>query len=173
VTIVRHRPSTQPRLLEVEGATQTVRATTEMDPEIENGADHVFVQDDWAYGCSKPLGQCHGLVATNGGPLVDLDETENGSLSGGAGFECSTSTTSQCSTTGPAVCSICLRRYRVGQVLAWSHNPHCRHVYHEDCITCWIEALMLAPPPSPLSPYLTPHSCPTCRQDFLYRNTPL
>jgi hypothetical protein len=172
VTIVRQRHGSPPRLPQAECATPTLLTTPKMDPEIASDAGYVFVQDDWAYCCSKPLEQCHGLAATTGGPLVDSDDTENGSLSGGAGFECSGSS-SRGPTTGPAVCSICLRRYKVGQVLAWSHNPHCRHVYHVDCITGWIEALMRAPPPSPLSPYhTTPHSCPTCRQDFLYRNTP-
>jgi hypothetical protein len=54
-------------------------------------------------------------------------------------------------------CDICLHSYRVGDVVAWSHNPRCSHGYHVDCITDWLVQC-------------SHHrrSCPSCRGDFVY-----
>jgi Ring finger domain len=57
-------------------------------------------------------------------------------------------------------CDICLIPYKVSDVLAWSHNPLCNHAYHVECITDWIQAST--------STTRNHHSCPNCRNDFLF-----
>jgi len=54
-------------------------------------------------------------------------------------------------------CDICLRLYRPGDIVAWSHNPACDHAYHCDCITDWL-----------MHGNSKGNSCPNCRSDFLY-----
>jgi Ring finger domain len=49
-------------------------------------------------------------------------------------------------------CAVCLRDYRDGDVVAWSHNPNCHHIFHKECMSEW----------------LMKHSdCPICRRNFL------
>eukprot|EP00535_Pseudo-nitzschia_heimii_P001445 CAMPEP_0197185510 /NCGR_PEP_ID=MMETSP1423-20130617/12091_1 /TAXON_ID=476441 /ORGANISM="Pseudo-nitzschia heimii, Strain UNC1101" /LENGTH=279 /DNA_ID=CAMNT_0042636591 /DNA_START=13 /DNA_END=852 /DNA_ORIENTATION=+ len=60
-------------------------------------------------------------------------------------------------TTGrlaPNCCAVCLSDYRVGDVVTWSSNPKCIHVFHRDCVVDWLIKIQ---PETP---------CPCCRQEF-------
>ena len=52
-------------------------------------------------------------------------------------------------------CAICINSYRVGDIVAWSSNPLCMHVFHRACIETWLlkERAHL--------------QCPCCRQRFV------
>jgi hypothetical protein len=50
-----------------------------------------------------------------------------------------------------ALCSICLVCYEDGDRLAWSKNPSCAHVFHEDCIVPWL---------------MKHEDCPNCRCNY-------
>jgi Ring finger domain len=65
-----------------------------------------------------------------------------------------------CARQPGIACDICLVPYKVSDVLAWSHNPLCNHAYHVECITDWIQAST--------STTRNHHSCPNCRNDFLF-----
>ena len=56
----------------------------------------------------------------------------------------------------PNCCAICLSEYKPGEVLVWSSNRSCMHVYHQECL---LEYLVKVKDGS------TP--CPLCRQSFL------
>ena len=49
-------------------------------------------------------------------------------------------------------CSICFSRFKPNQLVSWSCNPSCRHVYHHVCIKEWL---------------LRKSDCPFCRQVIL------
>jgi Ring finger domain len=49
-------------------------------------------------------------------------------------------------------CTICLEHYEDGDMICWSHNRHCNHVFHQECIVEWLGLH---------------NECPVCRQDFL------
>lgn len=50
-------------------------------------------------------------------------------------------------------CTICLAPYEVDDIIMWSPNEHCSHVFHQDCILSWLMRKK--------------HSqCPCCRQNF-------
>ena len=59
-------------------------------------------------------------------------------------------------TGAPNCCAICLSEYEPGEVLVWSSNRSCMHVYHQECL---LEYLVKVKDGS------TP--CPMCRQQFL------
>ena len=53
--------------------------------------------------------------------------------------------------TGTTLCAICIEEYCVGEVIAWSRNPNCHHVFHKDCIMeCMKRSLF----------------CPICRENY-------
>jgi len=52
-----------------------------------------------------------------------------------------------------SLCAICLNLYSVGDIVVWSDNEKCHHVYHEDCICMWLVRRR--------------KQCPVCRQCFL------
>ena len=52
-------------------------------------------------------------------------------------------------------CAICLDSYEPGDIIVWSTNLDCHHIFHEDCI-----AIFLAMTKSKERP------CPCCRQCF-------
>lgn len=53
--------------------------------------------------------------------------------------------------TDTTLCAICIDEYSVGQVIAWSRNPNCHHVFHKDCIMeCMKRSLF----------------CPICRENY-------
>jgi Ring finger domain len=56
------------------------------------------------------------------------------------------------STSKDSVCGICLEE--LGPKCVGSCNPHCMHLYHEECIVSWL---------APRQHWL----CPICRQVFL------
>lgn len=52
-------------------------------------------------------------------------------------------------------CAICLNDYEDGDAICWSHNTHCSHVFHRQCISEWL---------------LTHEECPCCRHAYLCFN---
>ena len=56
------------------------------------------------------------------------------------------------STSHGLVCDICLDDYQVNQVVAWSKNVECKHAFHVDCISDWLQRRP---------------TCPTCRQEYI------
>jgi Ring finger domain len=53
----------------------------------------------------------------------------------------------------PDFCAICHCSYLVGDQVAWSSNPDCRHCFHVDCIVAWLVQR-------------SNRQCPCCRQVF-------
>ena len=49
-------------------------------------------------------------------------------------------------------CSICFEAFRVGELISWSANPKCSHVYHHICVKEWLRKNK---------------ECPYCREIFL------
>lgn len=49
-------------------------------------------------------------------------------------------------------CPICLQIYEVGDNLACAKTYKCNHIFHEDCIKCWLKQH---------------NECPLCRVDML------
>jgi hypothetical protein len=49
-------------------------------------------------------------------------------------------------------CPICIRAYQVGDIVSWSPNKHCDHVFHHSCIKEWL---------------INKTCCPCCRETFL------
>ena len=56
--------------------------------------------------------------------------------------------------TASAHCAICLESYRVDDVIVWSANVNCSHVFHEKCMQNWIMKRFKP-------------DCPMCRQTFV------
>jgi hypothetical protein len=52
-------------------------------------------------------------------------------------------------------CAICLTPYQDGEEVCWSHNMHCNHVFHRECILAWL---------------IRKDDCPLCRHNFLAIN---
>mmetsp|Transcript_26405 Transcript_26405/g.39032 ORF Transcript_26405/g.39032 Transcript_26405/m.39032 type:complete len:246 (+) Transcript_26405:133-870(+) len=53
----------------------------------------------------------------------------------------------------PAVCTICLASYEIGDSVCHSPNEHCIHVFHTDCAVTWLSKKDQT-------------LCPCCRQEF-------
>ena len=51
-------------------------------------------------------------------------------------------------------CAICLSSYEEGDIVCWSSNATCPHVFHHGCIAGWIRRRNTS-------------SCPVCRQEFV------
>lgn len=49
-------------------------------------------------------------------------------------------------------CPICFERFLVGEIVSWSPNPRCDHVFHHHCIKEWLQ---------------NRKDCPFCREMFL------
>uniref|UniRef100_A0A7S2M1N8 RING-type domain-containing protein n=1 Tax=Skeletonema marinoi TaxID=267567 RepID=A0A7S2M1N8_9STRA len=71
----------------------------------------------------------------------------------------------------PTSCAICLAEYEVSNVVSWSANPRCPHVFHEKCITKWFVSLGIR---SDVSDDVFRKNvlnyrleCPCCRQEFV------
>ena len=56
--------------------------------------------------------------------------------------------------TASSHCAICLESYRVDDVIVWSANVNCSHVFHEKCMQNWIMKRFKP-------------DCPMCRQTFV------
>jgi hypothetical protein len=54
---------------------------------------------------------------------------------------------------GHECCAICLSDYQDGDVIGWSHNKNCKHIFHRECISEWL---------------LTHEECPCCRHYYLF-----
>ena len=50
------------------------------------------------------------------------------------------------------LCSICLCPYAPGDIVCWSSNPGCHHLFHAECMSQWL---------------MKHDDCPQCRQDYL------
>ena len=79
----------------------------------------------------------------------------------------------------PNGCAICLGSFLPNEVVTWSSNPDCPHVYHNECIIQWFEAAgrktekqrLRQNPDEP--PVVTralvnsfPKVCPACRRPY-------
>ncbi|KAL7563624.1 hypothetical protein ACA910_013364 [Epithemia clementina (nom. ined.)] len=53
-------------------------------------------------------------------------------------------------------CVICLNQYEEGEIIAWSHNKKCEHLFHHQCIMEWL---------------LKHDECPICRNNFMLEST--
>ena len=53
-------------------------------------------------------------------------------------------------------CAVCLSTYRAGDVIVWSSNRYCHHVFHESCFITWAQSKEIP-------------TCPCCRQNFVKR----
>ena len=51
------------------------------------------------------------------------------------------------------ICAICLAKYDHDDVISWSNNKQCSHVFHRECIAQWLEKK---------------EECPVCRRFFLH-----
>ena len=49
-------------------------------------------------------------------------------------------------------CVICLDQFKVDDLVSWSANGKCDHIYHEDCILNWL---------------LKRSDCPYCRCEYI------
>jgi hypothetical protein len=58
--------------------------------------------------------------------------------------------TTKYETVGP--CPICLTEYHTNEILCWSQNEKCNHVFHRDCMEEWL---------------LRNDVCPCCRTNYL------
>jgi len=56
--------------------------------------------------------------------------------------------------TRSSECAICLDSYMIDDVIVWSENTSCSHVFHEKCILPWLCLNK-------------DNCCPSCRQDFI------
>jgi Ring finger domain len=65
------------------------------------------------------------------------------------GWERDEGNASEC---GESECPICFERLEAGELLSWSANPQCDHVFHHGCIKEWL---------------LDRRDCPFCRTVFL------
>jgi len=41
----------------------------------------------------------------------------------------------------PIFCAVCLTKYEISDIVCWSSNSKCSHMFHEDCILQWLVAL--------------------------------
>ena len=73
----------------------------------------------------------------------------------------------------PVFCAVCQVEYEESERIAWSSNPECTHVFHEDCIAQWLVTLgrtrsLVHPRRHRREDELNYHlECPCCRQDFI------
>ena len=78
----------------------------------------------------------------------------------------------------PINCAVCLEEYVAGERVAWSANPDCRHVFHENCLVEWLISLGKAKSKnvrfsdSPTESELLDFDleCPCCRQAFVTKS---
>jgi hypothetical protein len=52
-------------------------------------------------------------------------------------------------------CAVCLEAYKPGEVIVWSCNNECPHVYHRECMVDYLVSIKGEGSP-----------CPSCRQKF-------
>lgn len=51
-----------------------------------------------------------------------------------------------------SICPICLVEYNEEEIVCWSKNPSCTHVFHRDCLLPWL---------------MTHDTCPNCRCSYM------
>jgi hypothetical protein len=59
--------------------------------------------------------------------------------------------------TVPNCCVICLEQYRAGDVVVWSTNQDCEHVFHRHCIVKYFDKIQRKVAETP---------CPCCRAKY-------
>ena len=84
--------------------------------------------------------------------LPKLNSSRPGSVSSRHGSVSSRHSVDSVESEGLEPCAICLEHYEEGDEICWSHNRHCDHVFHQECIVEWLGHH---------------NECPICRQDFL------
>lgn len=52
-------------------------------------------------------------------------------------------------------CAICLSSYQLGDLIVWSSNFECPHVFHLECMTTWTKKQLST-------------LCPCCRQEYVF-----
>jgi len=79
----------------------------------------------------------------------------------------------------PSGCAICLSQFKVEEKISWSSNSDCPHVFHQDCLLKWFQAVGLKDQTKQLRIHPNmggkealelicrfPKLCPCCRQPF-------
>ncbi|KAG7342664.1 ring finger domain containing protein [Nitzschia inconspicua] len=56
------------------------------------------------------------------------------------------------------ICTVCLESYRTGDVIVWSDDPECCHVYHKECLVDYLSKRK--------NPSTKENPCPICRRNF-------
>ncbi|KAG7338633.1 ring finger domain containing protein [Nitzschia inconspicua] len=56
------------------------------------------------------------------------------------------------------ICAVCLDSYRTGDVIVWSYDPECCHVYHKECLVDYLSKRK--------NPSMEENPCPICRRNF-------
>ena len=51
-------------------------------------------------------------------------------------------------------CAVCLCMYKKGEMIVWSSNVKCQHVFHNECVMEWLTKMQNGTP------------CPCCHQQF-------
>jgi len=80
----------------------------------------------------------------------------------------------------PTICAICLDSYLTSDVVCWSSNPCCSHVFHQHCILNWLVALNRRPinpaehedADADKSVERLRLTCPCCRVPFIGKRKP-
>jgi Ring finger domain len=100
--------------------------------------------DDVCRALTGPKGSASSFGAGSGGAVADTpDEVFC------EGWE---NNDANASANGESECPICFERLEAGELLSWSANPQCDHVFHHGCIKEWL---------------LDRKDCPFCRTVFL------
>mmetsp|Transcript_9936 Transcript_9936/g.17762 ORF Transcript_9936/g.17762 Transcript_9936/m.17762 type:complete len:176 (-) Transcript_9936:1402-1929(-) len=62
------------------------------------------------------------------------------------------------STLQSGTCAICLEKYKGGEIIVWSDDKECPHIYHKNCLVTYFSRNTNGD--------LQNNPCPTCRRNF-------
>lgn len=151
----------------------------ETDEDIESGGEPDFAYDD-----EEPLRWLYLNLGNDSESDKDENQNQNQNektpeqhtgVDIGAIEALNDSAETPSRTKVSGTCIICFDDFAIGETVVYSENPsHCKHVFHEDCMTHFLASnSMRKKPPSNNDPleYIPTTSysenpCPTCRQPF-------